>query len=102
VFIYNSGHAEYVTNEVGIRRSALQSKFSRTLCVAKQTRRQCALQSRFAVGGNWERTQSKNYVGNVGKAYNMTVALQSQVALCNEEFFLLIAAITDWKIDTDH
>ena len=91
MFIYNSGHAEHVANEVGIERSALQSKFSQTLCIGKQIRGQCALQSRFAVGGNWERTQSKNYGGNVVKAYNMTVALQSQVALCNAEFFLLMS-----------
>ena len=32
----------------------------------------------------------KNYIGNVGNAYNMTVALQSQVAHCNAQAFLLI------------
>ena len=77
MFIYNSRHAEYVANEVRIGGSAFQSKFWRTLCIAKQIHGQCALQSRFMVRGNWECMQSKNYIGNVGKAYNVTVALQS-------------------------
>ena len=39
MFINNSGHSQYVANEVEIGRSALQSK--------------------FGVGGNWEHMQGR-------------------------------------------